>query len=402
MTATGRVLVIGLSLLVAAGTLTSGRADTPLTFDGDELRRISKHGPWPPLLPRDPSNRVSGQPGAVALGERLFFEPRLSASGTTSCATCHAPDRAWTDGRRRGKGIEELDRNTPSLWNVGGQRWFGWGGAGDSLWSQSIRPVLDRREMGATAAHVAKLMRSEPSLTCEYERAFGAGAAAGRSDDAILVDAGKAMAAFVETLVSGRTPFDELRDALESGDRVAAARYPAGAQRGLKLFVGPGRCHVCHFGPTFTNGEFHDVGVPFFVAGGRVDPGRHEGIRTLRSSPFNLLTRHSDDASGRAAIKTRHLELQHRNWGEFKVPSLRDVALTAPYMHDGRYATLREVVRHYSEIDAERLHSDGESILRPLKLSPGEVDDLVAFLETLTAPGPAYVQRAERSPCLAP
>jgi cytochrome c peroxidase len=114
-----------------------------------------------------------------------------------------------------------------------------------------------------------------------------------------------------------------------------------------------------------------------------------------------LLTRYNDDASGRAALKTRHLELQHRNWGEFKVPSLRNVALTAPYMHDGRYATLREVVRHYSELDEERLHADGERLLRPLKLSPKEIDDVVAFLETLTAPGPAYVERAERSPCSA-
>jgi len=123
------------------------------------------------------------------------------------------------------------------------------------------------------------------------------------------------------------------------------------------------------------------------------------GNSATEAGPFNLLSRYNDDASGRVAIKTRHLELQHRNWGEFKVPSLRNVALTSPYMHDGRYATLREVVRHYSELDEERLHSDGERILRPLKLSATDIDDVVAFLQTLTAPGPAYAAPAAPSPC---
>lgn len=397
-----RALMIVVALVSVAGAISPLPAEAPPMFDRDEIRRILPHGPWPPAFRPDPTNRVSGQLAAIALGDLLFFEPRLSASGTMSCVSCHAPDRGWADGERRGMGSEELDRNTPSLWNVGQQRWFGWGGAGDSLWAQNIRPLLDRREMGVTAGHVASVLRSEGELACEYGRAFGAGALAAQSDDAILVDASKAMAAFIETLVSGRTPFDEFRDALANGDATAAARYPVAAQRGLRIFVGQGRCSVCHFGPSFTNGEFHDVGVPFFVGRGRVDPGRHGGIRTLRASPFNLLTSYNDDASGRAAIKTRHLELQHRNWGEFKVPSLRNVALTSPYMHDGRYATLREVVRHYSELDEERLHSDGERILRPLKLSATEIDDVVAFLETLTAPGPAYVERAERSPCSAP
>ena len=400
MTSRALVFLASGSLLAMVGMIASGSgAEAPLTFEGAELRQILSHGPWPPALPRDGSNRASGVAAAMSLGERLFFEPRMSASGTVSCASCHVPDRAWSDGLPRARGVEELDRNTPSLWNVGGQRWFGWGGAGDSLWSQSIRPVLDRREMGATASHVAALVRSTPAIACEYEAAFGAGSLSGRSDEAVLVDAGKAIAAFLETLVSDRTPFDDFRDALASGDRAAAAGYPLAAQRGLRLFVGGGRCHVCHFGPNFANGEFHDVGVPFFVGRGRVDAGRHEGIRTLRASPFNLLGRHSDDVSGEAAMKTRHLELQHRNWGEFKVPSLRNVALTGPYMHDGRYATLRDVVRHYSEIDEERLHADGERIVRPLRLSAAEIDDMVSFLETLTARGPAYARRPERSPC---
>ena len=166
------------------------------------------------------------------------------------------------------------------------------------------------------------------------------------------------------------------------------ARYPAAAQRGLKIFVGKGQCSACHFGPNFTNGEFDDVGVPYFAETGRVDQGRHGGIAALRASPFNLLGRLQRRSRASAtAAPTRHVEPQHRNWGEFRVPSLRNVAATAPYMHNGSLATLEAVVRHYSEVDIERLHGDdGARLVRPLRLSPREIADLVGFLETLSAP----------------
>src|SRR5262249_22598632 len=131
-----------------------------------------------------------------------------------------------------------------------------------------------------------------------------------------------------------------------------------------------------------------EVGVPFMLGPGRVDPGRHGGIKRVQADPFNLAGEYSDDASGASATKTRHVEMQHANFGQFKVPSLRNVALTAPYMHDGRLATLRDVVRHYSELDMERIHAHGEQLLRPLQLSPRESEDLVAFLESLSDGGP--------------
>ena len=126
------------------------------------------------------------------------------------------------------------------------------------------------------------------------------------------------------------------------------------------------------------------MGIPFFVAPGRVDPGRHEGIRKLQASRYNLLGPYNDDAARSTATSTRHVALEHRNFGEFKVPSLRNVARTAPYMHNGSLRTLRDVVRHYSNIDEDRLHADGERILKPLGLDKYNVDDLVAFLESLS------------------
>lgn len=358
-------------------------SDTLLPFSDEEVQAILRHGPWPVPWSADPGNRVSGQADAIRLGERLFFDQRLSGSGTLACASCHIPERNWTDGRKQAVGVAPLPRNTPQILNVRLHRWFGWDGAADSLWSQSLRPILDARELNSSPAQVARLLRSDADLTCRYRKAFGAPPPP--EDEALLVDVAKALAAFQETLDSTRTAFDDFRDALAAGDRAAAGRYPAPAQRGLRIFIGKGACRTCHTGPHFTNGEFHDIGVPYFIAPGKVDAGRQEGLRALLASPYNLLGRHNDDKARSTATGTLHVSPQHRNFGEFKVPSLRDVALTAPYMHDGSLAGLRDVVRHYSELNEERLHADGERILKPLQLSLGETDDLVAFLESLTS-----------------
>lgn len=377
---TTATLLAGLILTGAAAV----RAQDVVEFTEPEVRRILQHGPWPQPVLRDRSNRVSGNADAIALGERLFSDRRLSGDGAMSCAACHIPDRAFTDARARAYGRESLDRNTPTVWNVGFAHWFGWDGAADSLWRQSIKPILNPVELAANADHVAALLRADPDLAARYIKAFGPVPHATPADEKTLVDAGKAIAAYLETLVSRRSSFDDFRDALAKNDRAAVARYPVAAQRGAKIFVGKGNCSFCHFGPVFTNGEFADVGMPYFAAKGRVDSGRHGGIKELRADRFNLLGPYSDDAGGATASKTRHVALQHRNFGEFKVPGLRNVALTAPYMHNGSLATLRDVVLHYSELNEERLHADGERIVRPLKLSPREVDDLVAFLESLT------------------
>jgi cytochrome c peroxidase len=385
-------------LLLAALLLLQAGAVRPqfVDFSEAETRAILRHGPWPAPWTRDPSNRVSGQPQAIELGERLFFDPRLSPSGKVLCATCHAPFRGWQDGRARAFGLIEVERNTQGLLDVRYQRWFGWDGAGDSLWAQSVRPMLDAREMGGSQAHAAALLRGDAELACRFEKVFGAPPPA--LDEAVLAGIGKALAAFQETLVSGRTPFDDFRDALSRGDFSSMKKYPEAAQRGLRIFVGRGNCSTCHFGPTFSNGEFHDTGLPFFIKGG-VDPGRHGGIRKLAANPLNLLGAYNDDRSGASAVKTRQVELQHRNFGEFKVPSLRNVAQTAPYMHDGSLATLADVVRHYSEISPDRLHADGEAILKPLRLSADEAADLVAFLESLTEKASALAPRRPTEAC---
>jgi cytochrome c peroxidase len=199
-----------------------------------------------------------------------------------------------------------------------------------------------------------------------------------------VVNVAKALAAYQASLVSPRTAFDSFRDALLRGDEATAARYPLAAQRGLRLFIGRGQCSVCHAGPTFSNGEFADIGIPFFVAGG-VDAGRHTGLQQLQASRMNRLGPFNDAAAADPqAVTTRHVAAEHRHFGEFRVPGLRQLTRTAPYMHNGSLASLQDVVQHYSELNEERLHADGERILRPLRLTGPEREDLLALLRSVS------------------
>ncbi len=379
------VSIAGCLALAAAGASLAVKPEPPVTFSEEERAAILAHGPWPPAFTPDPSNRVSGDPAAIALGRQLFSDRRLSRDGDRTCATCHDPTRAFADGHNRSIGLARVDRNTIALANLRLNRWFGWAGAADNLWAQSLRPILDTKELGAFAELVRDRLAGDSGLAAAYAGIFGSTPTAD-SPELVLVNTAKALAAFQETITTGRTAFDAFRDALASGNRQALANYPVAAQRGLKIFVGKGRCTVCHHGANFTTGEFDDIGVPFFAEPGRVDPGRHSGIAALRESPFNLLGRYNDDPGKTTASPTRYVEQLHRNWGEFRVPSLRNVAETGPYMHNGSLATLHDVVRHYSEVDVERLHGDdGARLIRPLRLSAEEAADLVSFLETLSA-----------------
>jgi cytochrome c peroxidase len=344
------------------------------SFSDEEIKTILSHGPWPAPAAHDPTNRASGKPDAIELGTLLFFDQRLSSSGTRACATCHVPERNWTDNLRRGVGMAELDRNTPTLMNVRGQRWYGWDGAADSLWSQSLRPIVDARELAATPRHVAGLVRDDEQLSCRYRKVFGVPPSP-TDDEAVFVNVGKVLAAFQETLLSGRTPFDQFRDGLARGESLSSLSYSAPAQRGLRIFIGKGGCTSCHSGPNFTGGEFFSTGLSRLATLGKPDPGRPAGIQQLRESRFNLLGSYNDDTTGASAGHTQRVAMATGSAGEFKVPTLRNLILTAPYGHDGDVETLAEVVR---------LHAgDGQPAGAP-RLTQREQTDLVVFLESLS------------------
>ena len=346
-----------------------------------EVQRIARLGPWPPPQRADPSNRVSGQAQAIELGRRLFSDARMSPVGYIACVTCHQPDRSFTDNKPRAHGLADLPRNTPALANLRQQRWFGWGGASDSLWMASIRPILDAREFDGSPASVVKLFDRDPELAACYRQVFRESPQARPAHT--LVNVGKALAAFQETLVTARTPFDDFRDALARADSAAAAGYPAAAQRGLRLFVGAAGCVACHSGPNFSDGEFHrgvepDDGAPTVGAKSGRDSGRLEDARELEASRFNLLGAHNDDASRANARATRELRLRGALYGQYRTPSLRNVALTAPYLHDGSVERLHDALQH-----ASRSSPNAAGPAAP-PLSAPQVDDLAAFLATLS------------------
>jgi len=369
------------ALALVAGLSLALPADLP-PLRPDELASIGSLGPWPPPATRDASNRVSGRAEAVALGEVLFHSTRLSNVGGLRCASCHEPWRHFTDGRARALGAEAGARNTPSLLNVRLQHWFGWDGANDSLWSQSIRPMLDVREMRSDAAHVAQALRDDDTLKRLYALAFGRAPPA--DDEAALVDAGKALAAYQETLASERTPFDAWRDALVRGDTAAAQRYPLAAQRGLRLFVGRGRCVACHAGPNFSDGEFHRSLIVSTLHDGTRDSGRAHGVEKLLASPFARNGRFDDQTNVARAPASQPAEA-----GAFRTPGLREVSATAPYMHDGSVANLCNALQPHAALEDRAMPA----------LTLAERRDVVAFLRTLAAQERAVLTEEDAMSC---
>lgn len=421
---------IGVICVICGYLLLAGCQAKPLVdFTAEERQRILQHGPLPPVPP-DRTNRVADDPAAARLGQYLFFDTRVSANGQIACATCHPAGDAWADGKPLSQGVGTARRHAPTLWNTAFNRWFFWDGRADSQWAQALHPIEDPVEQGGSRLQFLHVVAGDAVLRGAYERVFGplpdvsdarrfppAGrpvpqapehphAQAWQSMTAADQDAvnqfyanvGKAIAAFQRRLISRDAPFDRFVEGLRDGDADKLSALSLPAQRGLRLFVGSARCRECHAGPNFTDGEFHSIGlVP--LNGAPLDLGRFGGIATVLADPFNGIGRYSDDAAA-SARPVSFLVSRPDTQGQFKVPTLRNVAHTAPYMHDGRFKTLHEVLAFYSnEAGAVQTGHHQETIVRPLRLSDEAIADLVAFLESLSgAPLDPSLLRQPSSP----
>lgn len=359
----------------------AGPAQADLLLTQKEIDKTLSFGPWPPAFEADPSNRVSGNARAVKLGRALFNDPVLSVDGAFSCASCHDPGQAFTTPLARAMGRTLLERNSPTVQNLAGLRWYGWGGKSDNLWAASLHPIVAEPEMAHSDISLKEAL-SNSIYAVDYKFLFGA--ITDQDPSVVLVNTAKVLAAYQETLQTDRTPFDDFRDALQRNDLQSAAQFPETAQRGLQLFLGRGNCAFCHSGPRFSNNEFHDTGIPYFLSDTEVDSGRFAGLQDLLNSPYTLDGPWSDDPDKSGAWAVQNVRQTHADFGTFRTPSLRGVAETAPYMHDGSLADLEAVIEHYNTIDLERLHTDGEAILRPLELSDQDAIDLKAFLQSLS------------------
>jgi cytochrome c peroxidase len=379
-------------------------------FSEAERRILLELSPVPEM-PRDPTNAYEADPRAARLGQALFFDTRLSLDGTVSCATCHAPEKSWTDGKPLGAGLAGLPRHTMTLWNVAANRWFFWDGRKDTLWSQALGPLEDPREHGTSRLAIVQLLTRDEGYRRAYPEVFGAlpevaglpahgrpvagepehehqlawNTLAPAQQDAVtraFVNVGKSIAAFERLLVSRAAPFDRFVEGLRTGEAAQVAALSPSAQRGAALFVGKARCVFCHDGPLFSDLEFHDNRIPVGEEGG--DPGRKLGIRRLRTDPLNSLGPFADDGGESGRRKVKPLLDDSHGGKQFKTPTLRNVARTAPYMHEGQFATLAEVVHFYDTLEGAAPESGNERLIHPLGLSASERADLVAFLTSLT------------------
>jgi cytochrome c peroxidase len=366
-------------------------------------------GSLPPLAP-DPSNKVADDERAVALGQQLFFDTRLSVDGTVACASCHPPSLDFQDGKPLGQGVGTTARRTMPIAGTAYSPWLFWDGRKDSQWAQALGPLESPVEHGGSRTQYAHLI--DRHYRADYEGLFGPlpdlsdaarfPAAAGPVADATARDAwddmspadrdavtriyaniGKAIAAYERKIAPGPARFDQYVAALLKGNRAEMdATLAPDEVAGLRLFVGKAACVNCHNGPLFTNNDFHNTGVPA-APGLPEDTGRAAGVRQVLNDEFNCLSAYSDaqpeDCGELRFVKADDHALER----QFKPPSLRNVTERAPYMHAGQFTSLREVLEHYNRAPAAPA---GHSELKPLGLSEQELAQLEAFLRSLSGP----------------
>ncbi len=325
---------VGIGLFIGVMTLLSlvGYAKDydlhlPLGLDKDEI-----------VIPNE--NPLTQQ--KVELGKLLFFDKRLSKNNTISCASCHMPALAFTDGQAVSSGIHHLQggRSAPTAINRLFSRGQFWDGRAPSLEAQSVGPFVSPVEHGfANHDELVAKVKSIAGYQPLFQEVFGGEATTPRI--------GQALASFQRTLLSGNSPYDRFT---KGGDKSALSQS---AQRGFTLFLTKARCIRCHSGANFSDEKFHNLGIDWDRD--HIDLGRY----TVTKDPKDI--------------------------GAFKTPTLREIAHTAPYMHDGRLATLKEVVAFYNQGGIQNPHLD--KVIVPLKLTDAEQDDIVAFLQSLNGEG---------------
>jgi cytochrome c peroxidase len=320
---------LAIALMVPPFSLAASSAmpAIPLGLDADQY-----------VIPKD--NPMTKE--KVELGRQLFFDKRLSRNNTIACAVCHIPALAFTDGQPVSSGIhhQQGGRSAPLAINRAFSTLQFWDGRAATLEAQAVGPLVNPIEHGfVDYDEMLVKMNKIPGYKHEFKEVFGG---------EITVDrVGKAIAAFERTILSGNSPFDRFD---VGGDENALS---ASAKRGLELFRGKARCTKCHSGFNFTDEKFHNLGIGFDRD--TVDTGR-----------FNVTK-------------------DPKDMGAFKTPSLREIPRTAPYMHDGRFANLTDVVNFYNQGGIKNPFQD--SLIIPLELTDAEKRDLVDFLGNLSGEG---------------
>lgn len=404
------------------------------------------------------------------LGRSLFFDARLSRNGAVSCATCHQPERSFTDGLPTAVGLAKTQRNSPTIVNTFAAFWFFWDGRADSLAAQAIRPFEDPKEHGITRTHIARHVMLH--YLDQYETLFGRVPGVLRADlprsakpnrehaelsdevvDAALTSIGSrqalqtladdaarsgtdirdafrrrhtpapdvldadavafarldeetrqainrlaanvglAIEAFEKGIVANRSPFDDFLSrwlSSANADPEGSLDVAFGAQQylGFDLFMTKGACAVCHTGSIFSDSQFHNLALP--SNGEELAIGRSLGLALTVRDEFNCLGSYGTFPERQVSESCKDMRFLNfttpEGIGSFKTPTLRNVAETAPYMHDGSMTSLREVLEHYNQMNTSSVIGNRDETLKPLGLDETELLALEAFLQSLTSP----------------
>lgn len=323
-------------------------------------------------------------PEKIALGKALFDDRRLSADGTISCSSCHSPNKAFGDGLPVSVGINRSKgtRNAPTLLNAAYYTTQFWDGRRPSLEGQAQDPFTNSIEHGLKShQELVDIVRKDGTYVAQFKAVFGVDSAKIGVEHIT-----KAIASYERTLIAGDSPFDRYQ---YGGDKSALS---AEAIRGLEIFRGKAKCSLCHtIGPShaiFTNNNFHNLGVSFE----KVEPRLYELVNTFRSAIANgesvdeIVLKGADVSQlGRVLVTMSPKGLEDtKDVGRFKTPTLRNVELTAPYMHDGSIATLEAVIDLYNKGNEKNPMLD--KLFRPLGLNDQEKADLLVFMKSLNSP----------------
>jgi len=358
-------------------------------------------------------NKVAGDERAAELGHHLFFDQRLSRNGQVSCASCHHPDKYFTDGLETAKGLNTLRRNAPTIVGINHSNWLFLDGRADSLWSQAMQPFEDKLEHGTTRTHIAHVIYNDNNLRKRYEELFGnmpdlsdkqrfpehaaptknrAAMQAWRIMDKkdqktvtnIFVNLAKAIAAYEMKLNPASSRFDLYALRIMQDDINESDILNKEEKAGLKLFLNKGSCVICHSGPMFSDFGFHNIATPQLDVK-KYDWGRYKGVNKLLRSHFNCNSEYNDGPDKNCDELKYIVKKREHTIGLFRTPSLRNVTKTAPYMHAGQYKTLEEVIDHYEDTP-KTLVGSSDLIPFPINLNDDEKKQLLAFLKSLDSP----------------
>ncbi|MDY7230261.1 cytochrome-c peroxidase [Hyalangium rubrum] len=353
----------------------------------DELTRLNELHTMTRKPPADTTNRLADDVRAASLGHRLFDDPGLSSCGTVSCKSCHdgegktvkEPTALGCNGNRTG-------RNPPTTLNADYNRWFMWDGRADRLWNQAILPLTSPIEMDSNATVVRARLNAVASYAGEYQELFNKSPDA-TGDDELLANVGKLLQAYERTTNRTAAPFDEdVKRFIAAVDAGTEKDDPA--YLGLKTYFRKGQCIVCHKGVTMADNLFHNIGVKDASAGA---PGQVDATQKMLDWTFNAAGPYSDRRDGADALRLEAVrsDLVNKRFefeGAYKTPTLRNIALTGPYMHTGELATLADVVEFYDKGgDPVGTFVGTKTVtIQELGLTDEEKASLVKLLESMT------------------